>query len=70
MTPEAALAKLAYVLGKDEWNLAKKKKVIYCLFKEVLWKVWLIIVSDGEEEFTWRIDCRKTSAKLITHIRQ
>ncbi|KAG8222019.1 hypothetical protein J437_LFUL002780, partial [Ladona fulva] len=26
MTPEAALAKLAYVLSKDEWNLDKKKK--------------------------------------------
>jgi 60kDa lysophospholipase len=25
MTPEAALAKLSYVLSKDEWNLETKK---------------------------------------------
>ena len=28
MTAEAALAKLEYVLGKDEWTLDQKKKVI------------------------------------------
>lgn len=27
MTPETALTKLAYVLGKDDWDLEKKKKV-------------------------------------------
>lgn len=27
MTPEAALSKLSYVLGKDEWNLETKKLV-------------------------------------------
>ena len=26
MTPEAALTKLSYVLGKDEWDLPTKRK--------------------------------------------
>ncbi|XP_034484886.1 L-asparaginase 1 [Drosophila innubila] len=29
MTPEAALAKLSYVLGKDKWNLENKKKIMH-----------------------------------------
>ncbi|XP_035826944.1 L-asparaginase [Aplysia californica] len=28
MTPEAALTKLSYVLGKDEWSLEQKKKML------------------------------------------
>ena len=31
LTPEAALTKLSYVLGKAEWDLAKKKRVCYLL---------------------------------------
>lgn len=27
MTPEAALTKLSYVLGKEDWSLDKKRKV-------------------------------------------
>lgn len=27
MTPEAALTKLAYVLAKSNWDIAKRKKV-------------------------------------------
>ena len=29
MTPEAALTKLSYVLGKEEWDIDKKRKVNY-----------------------------------------
>jgi len=29
MTPEAALAKLAYVIGKEEWSLDMKKQVSF-----------------------------------------
>ena len=28
MTPEAALTKLSYVLSKEEWDLAKRRKMI------------------------------------------
>lgn len=33
MTPEAALTKLAYVIGKETWTLETKKEVLYTFFK-------------------------------------
>lgn len=36
MTPEAALSKLAYVIGKDEWTLEVKKQVRLLYFQRFL----------------------------------
>lgn len=34
ITPEAALAKLSYVLSKDDWDLNTKRMVIFILIEQ------------------------------------
>jgi lysophospholipase len=46
MTIEAALTKLAYVLGKDEWNIRTKKQV------NIVINVVYLFYSDDETQFT------------------
>jgi len=31
MTPEAALTKLSYLLGRNDYNMEKRKKVLLCV---------------------------------------
>ncbi|CAG7835831.1 unnamed protein product, partial [Allacma fusca] len=39
MTPEAALTKLSYVLGRSDWNLEKKREMVQCNIRGELTRV-------------------------------
>ena len=50
MTAEAALMKLSYVLGKEDWSLEKKRKVLELGLRSLLHVVDHIVSVTVEQE--------------------
>lgn len=57
MTVEAALTKLSYVLGKDEWTLETKKQVnLFRVFAHFNWNIQNNIIHNHMGSIYYRLD--------------